>query len=104
MAKRYRYAFAKKKEAKKGKISVVLSIASFIAFLAAVIISFIFENEYGFVVGGISLCGALFSVYGFFLGLSSFSEEDRTHKTSLIGSIVNGIIMVVWIGIFILGV
>ena len=32
MAKRYRYAFAKKKEAGKGKLSAGLAVASFLLF------------------------------------------------------------------------
>ena len=67
MAKRYRYSFTKKKEAKKGKLSAGLAAASFL------------------------------------LGLSSFSEEDRSHKTSIIGSISNGLILIVWIGVYLTG-
>ena len=76
MAKRYRYAFAKKREAQQRKLSV----------------------------GGISLCAMLLSVYGFAMGLKSFSEENRTHKAGMIGSIANGIIMIGWLGIFLMGI
>ena len=40
MAKRYRYAFAKKKEAQKGKLSTVLAAVSFVLFVIAVLLSF----------------------------------------------------------------
>ena len=104
MARRYRYAFAKKKEAAKGKLSVGLAIASFVLFGTAVLTAFFLEGSYGFVVGGISLFAALLSIYGFILGLVSFSEEKRTHRTSIIGSIVNGILMVGWLCFFLMGV
>ncbi len=104
MARRYRYAFAKKKEAAKGKLSVGLAIASFVLFGAAVLTAFFLEGSYGFVVGGISLFAALLSIYGFIMGLVSFSEEKRTHRTSIIGSIVNGILMVGWLCFFLMGV
>lgn len=104
MAKRYRYAFAKKKEAGKGKLSVGLSAASFLLFLAAVLTAFFLEGRYGFIIGGICLFAMLLSVYGFIMGLLSFSEEKRTHRTSIIGSIANGIIMVGWLGFFLMGV
>ena len=81
MAKRYRYAFAKKKEAGKGKLSAGLAVASFLLFLAA-----------------------LLSVYGFIMGLLSFSEENCKHHTSIIGSIANGFITVGWIFLFLMGV
>lgn len=104
MAKRYRYAFVKKKEAAKGKLSTGLASASFLLFLAAVVTSFFLEGTYGFIVGGICLFAMLLSIYGFIMGLMSFSEEKRAHRTSIIGSIANGIIMVGWLGFFLMGV
>lgn len=103
MAKRYRYAFAKVKEAKKGKLSTGLAIASFLLFVAAVLLAFFLEGKLGFLTGGISLFAMLLSIYGFIMGLSSFSEEKCSHRTSIIGSIGNGIIMVGWLGIFLMG-
>ena len=78
MARRYRYSFTKKKEAGKG--------------------------QYGFVTGGVCLFAALLSIYGFIMGLLSFSEAGKGHKTSIIGSITNGIIMILWLGIYLTGV
>ncbi|MDO4275311.1 MAG: hypothetical protein Q4D16_16695 [Eubacteriales bacterium] len=104
MARRYRYAFAKKKEAEKGKLSVGLAAASFLLFLAAVLLAFFLEGSLGYLVGGTSLFAMLLSVYGFIMGLVSFSEEERNHRTSIIGSITNGIIMVGWLGLFLMGV
>ncbi len=40
MARRYRYAFAKKKEAQKGKLSTGLAAASLILFITAVLLAF----------------------------------------------------------------
>lgn len=104
MAKRYRYAFTKKKEAAKGKLSVGLAIASFLLLVLAIAVSIFLNGEYGFIIGGISLFAILISIYGFIMGLSSFSEENRMHRTSIIGSISNGIIMVVWLGFYLMGV
>ena len=44
------------------------------------------------------------TIVGFFMGLSSFSEENRKHQTSIAGSIINGMILVGWIGLFLMGV
>lgn len=104
MAKRYRYAFARKKEAGKGKLSVGLGIASFLLFLTSVLLSFFLEEKFGFIVGGVGLFAMLLSVYGFLMGLLSFSEENRKHRTSIIGSIANGIIMVCWVGLYLTGI
>ena len=104
MARRYRYAFAKKKEAQKGKLSTGLAAASLILFITAVLLAFFMNGEFGYIVGGVSLCAMLLSIYGCAMGLKSFSEENRTHRTSMIGSIANGIIMIGWLGIFLLGI
>ncbi len=103
MAKRYRYAFAKKKEAQKGKLSTGLAVASLVLFVIAVLLSFFMNGSFGYIVGGVGLCAMLLSVYGFAMGLMSFAEEGRTHRTSMIGSIANGIIMIGWLGIFLMG-
>lgn len=104
MARRFRYAFAKKKEAEKGKWSTGLAAASLLLFVAAVLLAFFLEGRMGFIVGGVGLFAMLLSVYGFIMGLMSFSEVNRNHKTSIIGSIANGIIMVGWLGLFLMGV
>ena len=82
MAKRYRYAFTKKKEASKGKLSIGLAVMSL----------FLLGTALGV------------SIYGFLMGLSSFSEENRMHRTSIVGSISNGIIVVVWLAFYLVGI
>lgn len=104
MAKRYRYSFTKKKEAGKGKLSVGLAAGSFLLFAAAVVMAFLLEGSFGFIVGSVGLFATLLSIYGFIMGLMSFSEEGKSHKTSIIGSITNGIIMIVWLGVYLTGV
>ena len=89
MARRYRYSFTKKKEAKKGKLSAGLAAASFLLFITAVVLAYLLDDSFGFLVGGVGLFATLLSVYGFIMGLLSFSEEGRSHKTSIIGSISN---------------
>ena len=100
MAKRYRYAFAKKKEARKGKLSVGLSAASFLLFLAAVLTAFFGGQIWLLLLEASASLLCCFLFMAFIVGLLSFSEEKRTHRTSIIGSISNGIIMVGWLGFF----
>ena len=96
MAKRYRYAFVKKQEARKGKLSTGLAAASLVLFLVAVMLACVFNGEMGYIVGGISL-------FAIIMGLLSFSETGRNHRTSMIGSILNGMIMIGWLGMYLLG-
>ena len=62
------------------------------------------DGKLGGLIGGTGLFAMLLSAYGFALGLSSFSEENRKHRTSMIGSILNGVILVIWLGLFLSGV
>ena len=104
MARRYRYAFIKKKEPGKGKLSVGLAIASLLLFVISVVVAYIVEGRFGFIVGGICLFAVLLSAYGFVMGLISFSDEECMHRTSVIGSILNGVITVGWLAFFLMGV
>ncbi|MBQ8306878.1 MAG: hypothetical protein IJX90_11755 [Blautia sp.] len=104
MARRFRYAFVKRKEAAKGKLSVGCAIASFVLFAAAVLLSLFLNKKLGFLVGGVSIFAALLAAYGFLMGLASFSEQDRKHGTSMVGSILCGLFLVGWVGLFLLGV
>ena len=64
----------------------------------------LFDGKLGGLIGGTGLFAMLLSAYGFTLGLSSFSEENRKHRTSMVGSILNGVILVIWLGLFLSGV
>ena len=103
MAKRYRYAFVKRKESSKGKLSVGLSIASLVLFPAAIILSVFLPEKLQFLTGCTCLFAALLSAYGFLMGLLGFSEEDRNHRTNTVGSILNGVILVGWISLYLMG-
>ena len=63
MARRYRYAFAKKREASKGKWSVGLAAASLVLFIAAVVLALFFDGKLGGLIGGTGLFAMLLSAY-----------------------------------------
>ena len=81
----------------------ILAAASFLLFITAVVMAYLLDDSFGFLVGGVGLFATLLSVYGFIMGLLSFSEEGRSHKTSIIGSISNGLFLIVWIGVYLTG-
>lgn len=106
MAKRYRYAFARQKEAEDGVFSAILAGVSLSLFFIAVLVSCIFRGAgvSGPVIGGLSICGILLAIYGFIQGLRSFSAKARSHTFSTVGSIANGVIMIGWLGLYLTGV
>lgn len=106
MAKRYRYAFARQKEAEEGCLAAVLAGVSAALFVAALVISCVSggKGAAGPVMGGMSVCAALLSVYGFIQGIRGLSHENRSHTYSKAGAVANGIIMIGWLGLYLMGV
>lgn len=104
MAKRYRYSFAKLKPSPNAVLSVALAGASVVLFLVSVLVSFLTQKQAAGVIGGICIFAMLIAVYGFIQGLRSFSEKQYSHTLSTAGAIANGIIMIGWLGIFLVGV
>lgn len=99
-----RYKFAKKEYAKKGIVSSILAGVTVIMFLISCFLSFCFRGAAGVFVGGIALMAMLLSVYGFCLGLSGFSEKSCSHVFCVSGAIANGVMMVIWLALFLVGV
>lgn len=104
MARVKRYKFAKKKYAKNGQISTILAAVCLALLLLASIVSFALRGNAGVFVGGIALMAMLLSIYGFYLGLKGFSEKDCSSLFCIIGAIANGLIMVGYLAIFLMGI
>lgn len=104
MARVKRYKFAKKKYAKNGMISTVLAAVCLFLLLLASVVSFSLRGNAGVIVGGIALMAMLLSIYGFYLGLKGFSEKDCSSLFCIIGAIANGLIMVGYLAIYLMGV
>ena len=43
------------------------------------------------------------SIYGFALGLKGFAEKHRDQKFCKIGAMLNGVIMIIWLALFLVG-
>ena len=81
----------------------MLAAVSLVLFVTAVLLAFFLQGQYGYIVGGISLCAMLLSVYGFVDGTESFSEEKpdtqsrydrlyckRNHNDRMAGNLSDG--------------
>lgn len=102
--KRYKYAFAKQKHAQKGIVSSCFAGLSFTLFCISSFVSLVYHGKGGIFLGAIGLAAMGLSVYGFVLGLKSFSEKNRDQLYCKIGSVSNGILMVIWLALFLLGI
>jgi hypothetical protein len=84
--KRYKYAFTRKKHTKGGKLSSILAFASFLLFVGSAICSMMMGGKGGLYLGAAGFIAIGFSVYGFILGLKSFSEENRRSDKRAVNS------------------
>lgn len=55
-------------------------------------------------LGALGILALGLSVFGFILGLKSFSEQNRAFLYSKVGSVANGVLMVIWIALFLVGI
>ena len=87
----------------QGKISFTLAGLSVLLFLAAVAYMTVSAGGSYHITGGLCLFAALCSIYGFLLGLAGFRVKDASHNFCIAGAITNGIIMIVWLGLYLGG-
>ena len=104
MKRRYKYAFTKKDETEGGFASVVFAVCSLILFLAASCISFMWEGNAESWIGAFGVMAILFSICGFYIGIKSFQEKDKNYRLSVLGAMANGICVVGWLALFLMGV
>lgn len=104
MAKRFKYTSRIKPETQSGMAATVMAVISALLLVAAIIVAFVFKGAGGNYLGAIGLTGLLLAVVGFFIGLKSFSEKEKSHRFSTIAGMANGIIAVIWLALYLVGI
>lgn len=104
MRKKYKYSFARKKEADGGFVSLIYAGISLFLFLVAALLSFSQSGNAGSWIGAFGVMAILFSACGFAAGLRSFKEKDRNYYFSAIGSLANGMFLIGWLALFLIGI
>lgn len=102
--KRYKYAFTKKKHSKLGITSSIFAGISLGLFCISSVCSLAFHGKGGMYLGAMGLAAIGISVYGFILGLKSFSEKNRDQLYCKTGAVGNGVLMVIWLALFLMGI
>lgn len=103
MAKKMMYSFEEKKNSTNGIVSTIMGVVSLVLLVAAVYSSYYMRGEAGLYAGAMGLSGILFSFSGFIVGIISFSEKNIKYKYPKIGSLLCGIIFVIWLALFLGG-
>lgn len=103
MARKVMYSFAEKKHSMNGIVSTVLGGVSLAFLLAMVYASYYMRGDAGLYVGGFGVAGMILSLAGFIIGVMSFSEKNIRYKYPKIGSIMSGVVFVIWLALYLVG-
>ncbi len=103
MAKETRYTFLEKEKALDTVVSLILSAASALILLLAVMFSFSREGQANAAAGAAGLMGALFSLYAFWLGMKALTRKEGRFRNAAAAAILSGILLIIWGGIALLG-
>lgn len=104
MAKKNKYSFVKKKHSGQGIASTFFAGISFGIFCIGAVCALIFHGKGGLYLGAFGLIAIAFSIYGFIIGLKSFSEKNKDQLFCKIGAVGNGVLMVIWLALFLIGI
>lgn len=103
MAKKMMYSFTEKKNSVNGIISTIMGTVSVVLLLAMIYTSYYMRGEAGLYAGAFGLSGMIFALFGFILGIISFSEKNIKYKYPKIGSVMSGVVFAAWLGLYLIG-
>ena len=100
---RKRIRYSDKKHPKHVIISVVLGVLSIIILLSLCIVSGHAKGRAGMEIGALGLATMVLSIIGFVLAVRCNKEEHIYHVTPAVGSVLNGIMILLFMVLFIKG-
>lgn len=104
MAKRRMYSFAEEKHSGKGILSSVLGMLSLIIFGTLAWLAWYLDGQGGAYLGSIGFTGMVFAVCGVVFGLMGFNENNVRYFFPKLGSVLNGIMLALWVFVVLLGI
>lgn len=102
MAKRG-YKFTDKKHTKQGMVSAGMGAAALVLMAVDLFLAYRGSGQAGSIAGFFGLFSLLLSVVGFVLAVRGLREENAYYLFSRIGSVLNGVLFILWALIFIMG-
>lgn len=103
IGRRRKIQFTDKKHPIQGVISMLIAIASCILMIALFIGSGMAKGQAGIVYGYFGILNLFLSAVGFIMSLRCYKKEDVYMSTPTIGSVVNGIIIIIYLILYVLG-
>lgn len=84
-------------------MSAVIGILVVFGFIAVSIVSSIYGGEGGLIIGIIGILLFVLALVGFILSYKALKQRDIFHRFPMIGTISNGIMIIILITMYILG-
>ena len=103
MSRRRNYKFTNKRHTKTGIISSGIGLFVLLLLSGLFYLSYAKSGEIGNVAGFLGFVGMLATIVGLGMGVKGCREEERFYLFSHIGCILNGILLVIFIILYILG-
>ena len=95
--------FSGRRHTKTGIISTILGAVCLAGFLVISLISGAEGGKGGFWLGVVGILLLLLAVYGFVLSYKSFKKKDIFYLYPILGAVLNGFMMVLFIVLFLVG-
>ena len=95
------YTFSDKTHPKEGIISVITGTVLLISFLVLFLITS--KKQGGLLIGVLGLCIFFGSVAGIWLSVKAMKKEDVLYRFPIIGIVVNGIVLLISVSLYFIG-
>lgn len=86
-----------------GVLSVILGSITILLSIVAIAISYANAGQGPLVVGALGIAAFLFDLCGLVIGLVSFKEQDKYYTTSVVGTLMCGVLFVLFFSILMMG-
>lgn len=103
IGKRRKIQFTDKKHPVQGIVSMLISFVAFILMIVLFVCSGREKGNGGVVYGYLGIVNLLLSVVGFVLALRCYKKEDIYMTTPSVGSVLNGVIILIYLLLYFLG-
>lgn len=97
------FKFSGRNHSVKGMISFLIGLFVLFAFLVLVILSSVSGGNGGMLLGILGILFAFFNIGGFVIGIKSLKEKEIYYVAPVGGIILNGILIVVFFMLYLLG-
>jgi hypothetical protein len=99
-----KYKFSDKSQTLGGTIATLMGLAAMASFGYGIYVAFHARGEAGLQVGSFGLLSLMLAVIGTVIGLISFKEDNKFYTLSRVGSLMCGIMAVLMLSVFLMGV